>query len=528
MNIFYRICFISLVFVVATSVVAQQPTTPLERKIIEKALDNFEMYKSCITVADEETKSYFLDLFKDKSIPVYNDLLGVTNKREISVLEYLNEQKNQLVAPIIKLCNINREKIWEDKGKWKIQLSFDKSLSYQNPCGIHFDTQEFYGKMFRETMVLLYDQDNDKCLIESITGKIDSKRTLPEDYCFLESKDKRDSRILYKHPDGHSENLKFNSFGQMLLTAGHNPNQFVYDDYDVVVTTNYQPDCHLMSLSYKSYHWKIKPHFDLGLGQALAFGDKSFYSSESAKSSSFGIDAGYIFPSKSNVKLTAFMGLGFSSTSLNLSYQNSYYSFKTNQDIDGDTYTRIYEDLNVNQTTKITEFSAPVYLDLEWRANPWVSLYLDLGLRFNLNMSTSVSEFSGSAQNVHGIYSDYDDLLLDYQWGYNGFTQQLDLTKNNLCDGEYLHVNKFTPDLLVGAGLRFQIPRTSFAIDLGVGYQKGLSDIITSGLSRYDKVIYNEIDGNNRSAELVHDLVENAESITRNLLKLNIGLILKF
>ena len=96
-----RICVLLIVLISSVFVYAQHATNPLERKIIEKALDNFEMYKSCVTVADEETKSYFLDLFKDKSVPVYNDLLGITSKADINVSDYLNEQKTNVIAPII-------------------------------------------------------------------------------------------------------------------------------------------------------------------------------------------------------------------------------------------------------------------------------------------------------------------------------------------------------------------------------------------------------------------------------------------
>ena len=77
----YSILSLALIFPML--VLAQRPTNSQERKVIEKALDNFEMYKSCITVADDETRSYFLDLFKNKSVPVYNDLLGISHKSDI-------------------------------------------------------------------------------------------------------------------------------------------------------------------------------------------------------------------------------------------------------------------------------------------------------------------------------------------------------------------------------------------------------------------------------------------------------------
>ena len=520
------------VWAFSTVIYAQKPTSPLERKVIEKALDNFEMYKSCITVADDETKSYFMDLFKSKSVPVYNDLLGITNKSDLNVSDYLDEQKSNMVSPIIKICNVNRDRIWEDNGKWLVQLSFDKSLTFQNQCGINFNTLDFYGGMFRETMILSYDNTDQICRIESITGKIDSDRVLPDDYCILDSTSVKDTKVVYKHRDGTRERVNFNSFGQMLLTSGSDKNQFSYADNDVRVKTNYKPDCHLMTLSYKSSHWRIKPHFDLGLGKALSVENEALYSSVSSKSLSFGVDAGYIFPTKGKFKIGVFLGLGYSTTSLDLVYQTDRFSFYTDQDIDGDSYERIYENLNFSQSTKIGEFSIPVYADFDWRFSRWASLYFDVGIKLNINLSTKVSDFAGSADNVYGIYPDYGNLRLDHQWGYNGFTQNLTLANDNLCNGESMDIKKFAPDLLVGAGFRINIPRTPLALDLGLGYQKSIGNIITGSDSSYlpqysDNMIYNVMSGE-QSTEHVHNLIERAGAISRGFLKLNIGVLIKF
>ena len=132
MKFVYIYCLLSLLLLSSSFSYAQNATTQIERKIIEKALDNIEMYKSCITIGDAETESYMMDLFMNRSVPVYNDLLGITGKKDISISEYLKEQKANVVSPIIKICNITKDRIWEENGKWKVQFSFDKSLSYQN------------------------------------------------------------------------------------------------------------------------------------------------------------------------------------------------------------------------------------------------------------------------------------------------------------------------------------------------------------------------------------------------------------
>ena len=538
----YKYFLLSLTLVSFGYVNAQKPITPLERRIIEKALDNFEMYKSCITVADDETRSYFLELFKDKTVPVYNDLLGISSKSDINISDYLEEQKENVVSPIIRIRNVNRDKIWEEDGKWKVQLSFDKSLSFQNPCGIYFNTEDFYGKMFRESMILSYDEVNQTCRIESITGKIDSDRNLPDDYCILDSTNVKDNRVIYRHRDGKSERVNFNSFGQILLTSGYEKNQFYYPDNDVMLKTHYKPECHLMTLSYTTHQWRLKAYYDIGLGNSLTLGDNSFYTESSSKSSSFGIDAGYVFPSEHKIKIGVFMGLGLSNYSLDLTKQTKSYVFKA-KDIDKDDYMRNYENINMAQTTKIKEFSIPIYADFDWRFSKWASFYVDLGLKLNMNISNSVGEFNGSVGEVYGVYSQYGNLRLDKSWGYEGFTDNLKFTKDNLSKNEsYISVKKVAPDLMLGAGFRVNIPRTPLAVDLGIGYQMGFGDLISVSRKsvttdmdekQTDQIIwitsdYENPDKKKHVQEHVQDLIVHAGSVSRGVLKFNLGLIYKF
>lgn len=525
-----KIYLLSCVLASSSFVFAQQATNTLERIIIEKALDNFEMYKSCITIADDETKSFFLDLFESDSVSVYNDLLGISTKKSLSISEYLKEQKKNLVSPIIKISNINRGKIWEEDGKYKIQLSFDKSLSFQNPCGIYFNTRDFYGKMFRESMILVYDEELQKCRIESIDGKIDSNRILPDDYCILDSTNMKDRQVIYKHRDGQREKVKFNSFGQMLLTHGHEKDQFVYGDKDVIVKSNYNPDCHLMTLSYKNYHWRIKPHYDFGISQALTISKESFFSNVDSWMNNIGIDAGYVFSSNGPIKYGIFMGLGIANTYIDLLYKNELYSISTNQDIDGDLYYRNYTNLMLSQKTTFRELSIPVYVDFDWRFSPWVSFYVDFGVNLNLNTSKSV-DFEGQASNVYGVYPQYNNINLDYHWGRNGFTNSLNLTESALCQSERIIVSEFTPEILLGAGLRVNIPSTPMALELGLGYMSDLKNMISissdNNIGNYNSnIIYNEMSGEN-SAEHVHDLLESTSYISRNYLKFNVGLVIK-
>ena len=124
-------------------------------------------------------------------------------------------------------------------------------------------------------------------------------------------------------------------------------------------------------------------------------------------------------------------------------------------------------------------------------------------------------------------------MRLDEHWGYNGFGNK-NFTNSELENVDLAGVSNFTVDAFGGIGLRFNIPSSPLAIDIGANYQYGFMDLVKSEGEKIDlsnnsnsPLVYNSISGQN-STEHVHNLSESFSNIKRKSLKLSVGLIFKF
>ena len=524
----YRFLIASIICGSMTEAFAQQQGgIAFQRRVLDEAISTIEDYESFATVSDEEIQYNFIDLFTDGKAPVYNDLLGVSSAKEIPVSEYSKMLSNGLQSKQVVIKNIKKDRLWNDNGVWKVTMSFDKSTSYNNACGIHFSSSEFYSQDYRMVATMVYDERMGKCKIESITGAINSNKDFPDRYFVFETQDKRDLDLLY-----YGEKMKFNRYGQAFLRGSYDERGFRYLDPDMEIKPIYDSDCDKVSMKYRMHKFRMKLHYDLGLGDAFKLEGADAMSTKKSSSNSFGIDFGYSIPSESSFKTAIFVGIGLTQSKIDLSYQNRDYNYTSSEDVDGDTYFRHYENLNLEQTVKLTALTIPVYVDFSYSFSKAISAYLDLGAKLNSNMTRKIDATKGSA-NIYGIYPTYENLRLDEHWGYNGFGEHT-FDDSELVNDEVQGVESLTFDLMGSAGLRFNIPTTPLAIDLGFNYLLGLNELIKQQGSQIgeqnnpqSQFVYNSVSGLNNK-EHMRNLTDVLSSVKRQSMKLSLGLIYKF
>lgn len=521
-----RIFVFSVVMLVQTLmfseiVCAQQSNIAKQRLIVDEAISTIEDYESFATISDEEIRYFFEDLFVDENVKVYNDLLGVSTAESLSVKEYCQKMSEDLRNKKVTIKNIKKEKIWNENDSWKIKFSFDKTLSYVNKCGTYISSNDFYDKEYHLLVTLVYDEQQEKCKIESITGSVDSSKKLSADFYTFRTEDKRDYQLAYRN-----NKLSFNSYGQAILDGPFAKTAFHYADPDVVLMPIVEEECKSVSMKYKERKLRIKLHYDLELGNFWEIGGKESLNDTKTTMSSFGVDFGYVFPSKSKVKIGMFTGLNLSLATIKMSYQNEDYSYSSSADVDGDSYIRHYEKLLLDQNAKLTEFGIPIYADMNVKFNRLLSLYIDLGIKFNYSISHKVNELEGEAY-IYGIYPQYNDLRMDEHWGYNGFGHNI-FSNLNLDNTNLTNMRDLNVDALGGAGLRFSIPRTALSLDFGIAYQLGLMNLLKSESDNgITQIVYNSItDG--ASTEHVGSLFDFFSNIKKRALNFNIGLIYNF
>ena len=539
-----------------TMTIKAQTDESLKHTIRDKALNVIEKgYETYATINDEESKAAFMALFVNERAIVYNDLLGLSDAPQLTATAYARllgsqDVRNKII--FVKNITVSSEPQLQD-GKWKVTIAFDKEISYYNACGVFYSSKEFYEADYKLKAVMVYDENSQNCLIERITGRVETYNELPETYFVVMTNDDNkllDNKLLYKNIP-----LKFNSVRQAIVEGVPNLDDFSNSDQKVkAVIPTYDKDCKIVTIDYgrsapigPAPSYRMKLHFDLPMGGSLSIDEGSNKLDNTSSSGfEFGIDAGMKLFDNKGVRLYGFTGLGISSSTIELSSKKDY-TIAGQKDLDGSDYTRHYENLNITQKVSLTELIIPVYANLEYAFSSDMALYGSLGLRLCLNMSNKLEDNGSYANSVYGIYTgndgfgkNKDDVLkwaeavgknMELGQNANGFSKdKVNFSSATLSDLD--GVKSTNIDALFGLGFRYTIPKSPITIDLGANMVFGLGDLIepsgSSNSSTMDntKPIYNMIDANtHKSTEYINSLTDQLKSVKRQSLRLSIGLI---
>ena len=122
--------------IVSPTANAQQSNIAKQRLIMDEAISTIEDYETFATIADEEIRYSFENLFVDENAYVYNDLLGISQDDKLTIKEYSKKLSEGLRNKKTTISNIKKDKLWYENDTWKIRFSFpflrQESLSYQS------------------------------------------------------------------------------------------------------------------------------------------------------------------------------------------------------------------------------------------------------------------------------------------------------------------------------------------------------------------------------------------------------------
>lgn len=532
-NIIYSISIVICLFFGGTlQIQAQKSEAAIKQDIREKAMSviqkDYERYASC---SSQEYQYEFTRLFVNNEAVVYNDLLGLSSERILTVGKYARMLgEGGVRQTIVTISGISiLDEPYKEKEKWKIDIGFNKRMSYYDACGIYFNSYDFYRADYNLEATLVYDDVDGKCRIESIRGSVDSNAELPKEFFVFKQTDDRDNYLYYRRIP-----LRYNSGHQALLAGSFDPSAFSHANPRVRRLYPEINECNIVTMNYKQpgtdisdsgKKMGVKIHFDLPLGDALKVDGN-----DNVKTSgfSFGLDFSYLLLESGRFKPSISAGLGYSSMNITELGVANVKKETDAIDIDGDTYKRTYEGLSLSQKVSLSELNIPVYLDGEYVLHEMFSVYADLGLKFNFVMSKSAKTESASVDKIYGVYSKYG-VTLDEDWddkatgGRHGFTNN-HKDFSGVADSDLDGVSGMTFDLLAGAGIRINIPNSSVAIDLGAKYVMGLSDIISNDGNSSNDVKINYEYGGMESFDISNCL----KSVKRQSLFVSAGIVIKF
>lgn len=496
----------------------------LEREFLLDAIDILDSYEYSSRLRNSDDVIAFKELFINDDVKLYNDLLGLSVEEELSLPEYIDLMRNNVVSPIVTLKNVRKKSLTDDGKNLVLVLDFDKEVRYNNKCGAILSSNAYYGgKDYNMEMVISMDKNTKKSVITSIKGSIDSKQPkLGNNFAIIEKNDPRDEIVT-----NNGKNLTFNVFDQAFVPIPYNLNY--PDEVENMKVVQQDPSCNKLLLTYHPLRWNIKPHVNISLGKGFSINENSPVLDIASSSLEFGIDFGYSIPMKSKLNIAVFTGIGYSTgkIKMNVGDLNYHYLASASADMDADTYVRYYEISNLKQQISLSHLVVPLYADFSYKFHKYISGFVQLGMKTYINTGSKISDFTGN-MFAYGLYPQYGDLIIDAPY-MNDFGYS-EITENT---GSNLKFKGASFDALMGLGVRANI-WGPISIEAGVNYQLGLTEIV--GTEREPGILR---DGLVTEAEAfatytvtngthINLLTDYLGKIKRNSLKLNIGIIFKF
>lgn len=508
----------------ATNSYAQSMTPQEERDFYQKAYALMVEYAQTAAVNNASKAQRFKDLFEGTDVQIYNDLMSLSNKAELSVDEYVT-LLNGASTVSVTVKNIRKGQVTDQGDSWQMPLFFEKSVSYVNSCGTYIDSHEYFGCDFSLKAIIVVDKATERCFIRRLTNDSDTRMDFPEDYTVLVKSDARDDKLTI---DGRI--VTFNPYDQVLLHPGY---KIKYLGSDVGEEPVEGESCdRKINVNYYDKNFRVKFHTSFALGGFYSLSDAPKDLTSSSSDVNLGLDFGYVFPSTGKLAVGVFAGVGYSSSKLSLGLDKTYsFSKEYESDIDGDTYNRCYDNVSdIKQTLKAGSLTVPVYVDFEYRLAPVISAYADLGIKLQANMS-STWDADGAATigEVYGIYPQYHDLRLPAEGqalDINGFGTNKPVNQVGADDF------KMGMGLggMLGLGIRANIGK-SLAAEVGIQYQLGLTNCWKNDGTQFN------IDDNTNSAPLIQyvnnqeqmqHLLNTTTAMKQSALRLHIGIMYKF
>ena len=505
------------------TMMAQSLSTAELRQFRLDALRLIEDYEDNSPLSSYEQLAEYSNLFVNDSLMIYNDLLGVSTSKTLSVREYTSLLKSKAKNPKILVKNITSGQVYEDTDNWLMDVTFDKEVSYTDACEVLLSSKEYFGHDHKMKAVVAKDKSTGRCFIRSMAGSNESNQPiLGKEYAVVLHSDKRDNDVKC-----NGTKLKFNSFDQAIVPA--NP-AFAYSDPDVNMKVSRQSgSCEVYTLKFKPVRWRAKVYGGLTFGDFYKVSGGDSRLDVKSSETSIGLDLGYIFPTKGIVKIGFFVGAGYSMSKFELGVDQLNYNYAAgpDADMDRDNYNRYYELSDVKQTIKINSLVIPVYFDFDFRLARRFSIYAQGGVKGYMKMDSKASDMTADAY-IYGIYPQYENLRLEETW-LNDFGRK---TLSSSYVNE-LEVKSFSFDAFAGLGFRVHIAGP-LMLDCGVNYQFGITDCISNSgtlfrpsggsISASEALVTYTVSG----GEHMRSMTDAFKSVKRQGLKLNVGLMFKF
>lgn len=515
-----RTTTILLVCMFMPLILAAQTLTNKERRAINsKLLTLIEDYERYASLYDDDAEYYFYELFDDNA-EVVSDMIGSPSYlQSISATQYISQLRTYSINTITTIKDVTKGAMRYEDGKWYIPVNFKKSISYIDANGYNFSIGDFYGTDFSVAMNVVYDEEEDRCLIASIDGSVDSDKEFPKGRFYIINKGdsyNRNNRYMETLQIGNTP-LVYSELGQAYVAQGE-PS---VDDFDVKVTPEivlqgYNYD--VVSFSFKRRLLRLRPRFSFAPIMAYDVYNNNGLDVKSGAMEA-GLDFGVTFPLGRKSKIGLYIGAGMSKSNLDLSYNSKtsvinydYHILKYDEQSmaygTDDLYR--YTITGAKERIEYLDFCIPLYLDFEFSLGKHLLMSFNFGAKAYLNMS---------ARAIYPYTVEYTRNGIESEFAPDSF-----IITNSYKKQPY--------DLSGIANLEFDVNLYDGRIYLmvGAGYERGFTDSYKSNNHTYlgwKYPILPELNADGSVSDVAALSLISGLSTKRNIIWFNAGLKFK-
>ena len=472
-----------MLFILPTLMVDAQTLSNRERRHINsKILSIIDEYEHYATVYDYNAEYAFKNLFVQESVPVVCDLIGFPSYlSQIPLSDYVKYVSEVSSTISMEIKDVKKGEMHYSGGRWRIPVSFKKSVSYIDSNGYAFSINDFYSRELDMSMMISYDPDNDICLIESISGNIDSGKEFPKGRFFIVNKSiENDIPVRYHRYLSELKisgaKLNYNEFEQAIIPQGVP----TVDDIDVLVSL----DTLSSGFNYDVVGFKFdrrKGRMKIRYGMA-PFGAYNVTTSPqiTAKSNAMevGVDFGITWSVGRSGKMGFYGGIGLSLSKIALSlgtpieYSYTYSVFDDNSQLFKDL-TADFNIASASEALKFLDILVPAYFEIEHRLGDHMLLSWNLGIKAYYNFRTKYVPY-----NVSGKLSISDEIDGGFDYNFNqSFTKFI-------LPSSYKR-SPLDISAMANLGLDVNLSKKKFYLMVKCGYEYGLTKSYTATGEKY-------------------------------------------
>ena len=388
---------------------AQNIQNAEKRHINMKLLEMIDRLETLSCMEDQGEAREFLKMFRDRNALVYNDLIGYSDGECIPVTEYVGLLRN-LKSINVKFSNVEKSEPYFSDGYVRVDVSFDKFMSFVDSRSVTYSTDIAYGGDIRISVRFTYDDFDDVLYISSIDGYLDPEIVVGRDHVVARNaSDPFMENLLYRKSGAEPQGRYYAvedcrklvvSKSADAVFPGSILNEDLYYmqdtpenwDPDVFVTVKKSSDGYARFVA-KEKHFRARVYnrtTTVGAYQVSGDIDKKITLADEA-----GFDVRYLMGFGTRFNAGVYGGLGVAYSHVDLAVKNFGYSYENKV---GTTYNRTYLFNILGQKYAFVDAVLNGGLAFEYALSRRWTLGVDLGGKIYHNLSATAKD----------IYCDYE------------------------------------------------------------------------------------------------------------------------